>query len=326
MRRNDNTPLMRSVTGTPGIAFAVLAWLLMTIASAASAPSFTPTGGILLLPPAEWGLSHTLSCILGALLTLLCAQSLWLLNKTHSILPGPSGIYIATFLVLTAAMPAAGSSLSGSMLTLAILLPCVHILFSLHGRRKTPYGCFLIFSTLGWGSMLQGACLWLMPVFLAGMACLQVFRVREVAAALLGVLTPFWIMFGLGLASPASLQWPEPLFISQIPGSPTTIIALLIPAGTAALLLVILMLYNALNTLSEGVRMRALHTFINLLGLACIVLIVFDCRHLPAYLSTLIFCIAFVLARTFTLTRSPRAWILPVSIYALFIIIYISLS
>ncbi len=313
--------MMRITAGAPGLLLAAIVWLILSITSmAGDAPAIAESRGVILPAPSQWGMPYTLSCILNLAATALCASGLWIINKAFNILPGL--LFSTLFLCLCGTFPQLNAGLSPSLLTALIVLLCTYMLFKLYGRRNATTACLSLFSILSWGSMMQSACLLLMPIFLLGTVFLQVCRPREFIASLLGIITPYWIVLGFGIVSPEQLHFELPLNITHIAGDPQMLIGLLVTAGVAALALIMLMLYNALHMLSAGVKMRAYHSFVNLLGFACIWFMLFDTANFLTYLATMLLSLSFVATRTFTISRSPRAWVLPASLCAIFIILY----
>ena len=323
MRRNDNTVMMRACTGAPGMLLAGALWAVMSVTGIPDGtPAIAESGGTLLPAPGSWGLHPALSCLLGMSLAAGCAIALWLLNKTFNFLSGPGAIFSAIFLIACGATPDMSNSLSPGLIVATVALWGTYMLFGLYGRRHATSQCLLLFSLLSWGSMAQQACLMLAPVFLAGLVLLRVGRPREFLASLAGLVTPYWIVLGLGIASPGELHLNAPRMIAYMEGDPSRLVWTLASAGVTAFVFVMLVLYNSLHTLSAGVKMRACLSFVNLLGGGCIAWMLFDCCDFTAYCATLYMCTGLVVTRTFELSRSPRAWVLPACIAATYVILY----
>ena len=170
--------------------------------------------------------------------------------------------------------------------------------------------------------MVQSACLMLVPVFIVGLILLQAGRLRQIAAAVLGLAAPYWILLGSGLASTEQLQFAIPVNITGMSGSPQLLISLCMSAGISAFSAIMLMLYNALHTLSAGVKVRACYSFINLLGCACILLMLADAANFIAYAGVLLMSLSLVVTRTVILSRSPRSWILPACLIVISLILF----
>lgn len=315
--------MMRACTGAPALLVAAAAWLVMEMLSARTgAPDILPAAGTLLVAPQEWGLPGWLSTAAAALLTAGCAIALWVLNKRYCILPGPGAIYSAILFIGCGAYTCTGAGLRSGIIVAATVIACIFILFSLYGRRNATQGCMLLFSLLSWGSMAQSACLMLMPVFLLGTMIIGVCRGRELLASLLGIVAPYWIVIGTGIATPGQLQLSMPEYITSISCEATELIWIFTTCALTGLLLLMLMLYNALHMHSSGVMMRSFHSFINMLGCACICLMLVDSGRLMAYIPTTLICLGLTATHSFELSRSPRAWILPLSIAIMYIILY----
>lgn len=299
----------------------MLLWLLLSALNADESLVLPEPGGTLLLPPSQWGMSPLLSVSLGILLTALTGAGLWLLNKTYNILPGPGAIYTALFLIAVGAMPFTGPGLTPSTIVALVTVCCTYRLFGIYGMRNGTMQCMLLFSILSFASMVQSACLLLIPVFLLGTAFLNACHLREFVASILGVIAPYWIVLGLGLAHWDQLAWRLPSNITRLSGDPHALMWLFIAAGAAGLIALMLMLYNGTHMLSCGVRHRAYYSFINLLAFSMVWFVLFDSAQATAYLGTLYLAMGLVATQSFLLSRSPRAWILPVAIAAIFLLI-----
>lgn len=321
MRRNVYSPALRICSGAPGLFISFLIWLVLSIMSASGSDhGFSCGGGTLVLPSTQWGLPYGALCAFGMFGMALSAASLWLLNKRYNMLPG--ALYSSLLLIMCGTTPAVTRGFSPAVIMALITLGCTLTLFGLYGKRNATADCFLLFTCLGWGSMIQTSCLWLAGVFLIGLAVVQVFRLREVVASLLGLGAPYWIMLGLGLVTPDQLHIEAPHMVTALSGNPADLIWTLVTAGVTALGLLIMMLYNAITTPPAGVQVRAYNSFINLLGFAAVIFMIFDAERLPAYLMIAFMSLSFMTARCTSQSRSPRAWILPVCVAATYLLIY----
>lgn len=317
--------MMRAVQGLPALCMALIAWLVMSVVAIGTPYDLPGCSGTLIDAPQCWQLSTASSYLLNLLLTGSCALALWVINKNYNVLPGPAGVYVALFITACGANPLLDRQLNGGMLAAAITLAGIAILFSLHGRRHAPMSCLMLFSLIGWGSMLQSCCVLLAPVFLLGVLLLRSLRLRELLASIIGLILPYWIICGLGIASLSDINMPELLLVSHIEGEPAAVLHSLLSAAIPAFIMLLLIAYNAMNSASEGVKMIAYHSFINLLGLCCILFICIDVSRIAAYSAILYICLAFITARSFRMARSPRAWVLPVVIWAIFILLFFAL-
>lgn len=320
MRINVYSPALRICSGAPGLILAAVVWLVCGIIGMHADQAYPDSGSTLLPPASQWGLYFGVLCALGMTGMALTAATLWLLNKRFNLLPGV--LYSSLLLVMCGTTPAIVRGLSGAVITGLVILGCTLMLFGLYGRRNATSGCLLLFTTISWGSMVQTPCLWFAIIFIIGLNMMQVMRLRELSASILGLLAPYWIVFGFGWADPARLSPLHSHTIFNLQADPATIVGTLAVAGFTALTLIIIMLYNAINTPSAGVRIRSCHSFVNLLGFASLLLMILDAGRLPVYLMTAFISLSLMTTRCTYQSRSPRAWILPVSIAAIYILIF----
>lgn len=282
------------------------------------------SGGVCMPSPNQWTISPTLSFATSLGLTTLCVLLTIGLNMRFSLIPGTGVLYATMFLIAQGAVPWINPRLSSAIILLCVSLICTHILFSLYGQRNASKGIFVIFSTLAWGSMIQYAFILLMPIFLLGALFLSVLRIREAGAALLGILSPFWISIGLGIIAPGDINLPTLTNLFYSFTSPGSLFFLLVTLGFASILMLLLTASNALAPSSSGQQHRSYNAFLNLLGISMIWYMLFDASNMLTYASVLMFGLSFQTARYAAIPRHRFAY-LPVIIaipafIALFII------
>lgn len=278
-------------------------------------PSFgVGQGGLLLRPMGEWAIPlWLLQMALGGG---VCAL-LWLLNKRWSLLPGSGNQYLSLTLIL---LPMVGLDPPAGFFTALTAIGCTSLLFGLYTSRNRPFGALMLFSAIGWGSMVQTALLAYIPLFLLGLGLVKCFSLRTFLAALIGLAIPYWIVLGSGFASPDMVQasLPSPIWMGEIHSSSVLPLISLTLAGLGWLLLV---LYNALTATSQGVQTRSRYTFLNLLGAYTLLLIFFDFGRAACYAPLLLTIFSLQVSRTTLLSRSPRRWLLPASTVLIFVIL-----
>lgn len=291
----------------------VLACLLYLALSLAGAlfmpwPLFEGTAGLCFPSPGGWGLTPLFSWCAGVMLTAACALALGALVARFNMAAASSSLlYITVFLTAQAANPWVAARLGSSVIVCLVTLVCTHILFAQYDRKNAAQGMFIIFSLLGWGATIQYAFVLLMPIFLLGAVFLGVLRLRETAAALLGAVAPFWIVFGSGLAPLSALHWPDLTNLMTLLGTPQHLFMLLLTEGVTALFFLFLWMGNALRQEAQVVQMRACNSFINLLGASMVWFMLFDTSNVLAYSSVLCVCLGVHAARHYRLTRSRPA-------------------
>lgn len=282
------------------------------------------SSGVCMPSPNQWTLSPSLSFAAALGLISLCVMLSIGLNARFSLIPGTGVLYATMFLIAQGAIPWTNARLSSALILLSVSLICTHILFSLYGQRNAAKGIFVIFSTLSWGAMIQYAFVLLIPIFLLGALFLSVLRIKEIGAAILGIIAPFWITIGLGIISPQEINFPTLTNLFYSFTSPGSLFFLLITLCFASILILLLTASNTLAPSSTGQQHRSYYAFINLLGTAMVWYMLFDASNMLAYSSILMSCLGFQTARYAAIPRHRFAY-LPViiaipSLISLFII------
>lgn len=244
------------------------------------------------------------------------------LTKHYNFVPADNLLFATSLLLMFAASPWVNCRLNDGVVMLWAVLICLHVLFSLYGRRNYSEGIFLIFSLLSWGSMVQYAFFLLMPVFLIGAVFLRAVRIREIVAMILGVAAPYWIVLATGLVKLSELQAPSFTFISLVAGSPIEVFRLMLTVGITTMLFLFALVVNLTHHGSAGVMVRARWSFLQLLGFASVVFILVDFGDMVAYLPVLFLCTGYGFAQwSIKMKASQKQYL----VLALFVV-YISLS
>ncbi len=146
------------------------------------------------------------------------------------------------------------------------------------------------------------------PAMLICCAQMRVLGGRTLVAATLGVLAPWWILFGLGIAEPSDLHLPDfaRLFEAVDIGEQIWLFA---TAGLSASLLVLCLLLNAFKAIAYNARSRAVNGAIIVVALFTILGAAADFSNTAAYIPLLNLCAAIQTAHYFATHRADRSWI-----------------
>ncbi len=232
---------------------------------------------------------------LMALIMLLMAH----LNKAYNLLRKMSMLHCSLFIIMEAATPPLLLTLSsGAVLCFTVLL-CLAILFFAH-QHEIPdtRRIFLVFFMLSAGSSVQYAYLVYIPVFILACIQLKLFSIRALSAIILGIVSPWIIMMGFGIATPSDLQMP--VFLLEMPqwGHPRTLLFLATVAFTIVLSILAL-LQNLIKIISYNAQSRAMQSVITTITIVTAAAIVIDFRNIYAYLTILNCITAFQLTHMF---------------------------
>ena len=262
--------------------------------------------GICFPVPSEWPLPRLEGIAINWILYVATALSLLFVNRRFNFVQGTAHVLPMAFLMLCSSSPWLMGGISAATLIAIVNVVSLLLLFDATGSRNAAAPMFLVASFLSFGAMVQYAFLLLIPLYLVVCATLKILRWRSLAAFVMGIIAPFWIMIGLGIVSPWQLRWPELTnFFTVLDG---TFDALLLPLAPAlmALLFIILAADNNVRLHAANSRNRTFNRAIIALGIGSILLMFADYSNLPAYISTLALAAAVQTGITFAAQTLKR--------------------
>lgn len=326
MSNSDTYFVNRAVVGKIGFCLTtILAIVLAALAWDSEGGSMLHGDMGLCAPsPNMWHLPTPLSWGLNLALSLFTAAGLIIVNKRFNFIHYQGIIFASVFMLLWGCNPWASSRLGSPVILAVVNTVCIYLLFNQHGRRNAAQGTFVIFSTLSWLSMIQYAAVMMMPVYVIGLVLMNTFRFREVIAMLLGIVTPWWIMMGLGIVNLSDIHLNPMTNLFSGFTAPDNLFWLFAEIGVTGLTILLLTLYNSFNSPASGHRMRAYSSFINVLGLVLICFVVFDSSNMLAYTCTLNLVLGFQIARFYTLGKMASGYMFYISLAALYTAMFIA--
>ena len=161
-----------------------------------------------------------------------------------------------------------------------------------------------------------------MLVFLMGCAQMQVFNGRTLVAALIGVVTPWWIMLGFGIITPADIHLPSFAGVFTLIDFSDTFM-LLSTVGLTALLIVLSLVLNVFRTIAYNARARAVNGVFTVLSLVTLLACCVDYHNLISYIPLLNFCAALQVSHYFATHRAEKSCFAILPVMVAYIAIYI---
>lgn len=278
--------------------------------------------GFALLSANEWIPSPFADMFASIAANALVMVLLTLILKSSNILRSTTRLPLAMFAVMQLATPSlAVQFYTGTLLCLTVT-SCVALTFTCYRAPWRTRRVFLIFFALSLGTATQYSFAIYMPVFLAGCAQMRIFNRRTLLAALLGVITPWWILAGFGIVDLTALEMPRFESIFSIIDYSGTVL-LLSAAGLTALLSLTAFAAASVKAIAYNARTRAFNGLFAVLTLVSVVAMVADYRNFIVYLPTLNLCAAYQTAHYFTVYRGERSWIGIASVCTLYIFIFV---
>ena len=270
------------------------------------------------ITPAEWlGTFPELSCVANISVIMATALVMIGINRTFTLLRTLSVFFAAYFIFITCATPGVAGVLGPSSLLAGIVIWCMGILFTLYHQRRSDRRIFLIFCLLSAGTMVDWRFLFYVPVFFVGMVQMRILRFKKIIAAIIGLITPPWIVFGLDLIPITHFRLPHifftpPTLLLETPGSWPFLCTVLFTMVTGF----VFGSTSLLRILGFNARARAYNGFLAMLGIYTGVLAIINFTALPTYVTLLNACVAMQVGHFFRATASRRGYILILTLIA----------
>ncbi|WP_301393750.1 hypothetical protein, partial [uncultured Duncaniella sp.] len=274
--------------GVGAIIAVVSAWMTWR-----ALPSLTPSGWLGFMPELSWGVNFA---VLSA-----TAWAMIAINRQFNILRTLSVFFAAYFLFITCSTPFMSCFAGTSSVLAACMIFCMWILFTLYNEPHSNRRIFLIFAILSVGTLYDWKFLFFIPLFVIGLAQMRILRTKKIIAALIGIFTPPWIVFGLDLMPIPQLPhifFTPPTILLQSPEALPFLCTVLLTMAIGFLLGSI----NLLRILGFNARARAYNGFLALLGIYTGILAIINFTALPDYMTLLNACVAFQVGHFFRAT------------------------
>lgn len=268
-----------------------------------------------------WFDNHNLEMWVNVLATVLIGVGMITLNRVYNMLRTTSMLDAALFMVMSLASPGLIVQVfTGTPLCLVVLL-CLYMLYGCYSNPGSMRVIYLIFVILSGMTMTQYCYAVYIPVFILGCAQMRIMTWRTLAAAVMGIITPWWVVLGSGLVPLDGVHAPdfESLFVGI--GRNDTLHMVFVVVFTAAVLVVGWCL-NFTRMIAYNAHMRSMTGVISVISLFTLIAIVADFNNVCAYAPLLNVCASLQIGRMFA-GRNDRLAYLPVlTLFAVYFAIY----
>lgn len=244
------------------------------------------------------------------------------LERLYNVLRSVTALPLALIGVFQLATPELCVQFYTGTLLAVLMVGCLMVLFSCYRTPGLTRRIFFIFLILSAGCATQYCYAFYLPVFLLGCGQMRVFNGRTLVAALLGLITPWWIMGATGLLTAETLHMPEFVSVFAMLNSQSAA-HLLITVGITALLLVGCYVMNVFKTIAYNARTRAFSGALATLSLVTLLGTLLDYHNLISYLPLLNFCAAYEVAGYFASHRGERTGGAVICIVITYIILFL---
>lgn len=276
----------------------------------------------LIFPSANlWIQNHTVAFWVNIIGTYALAALMITLNRGFNLLRAMTLLDSSLFLLMSLSTPwLLVQFYTGTPLCLTLLL-CLFLLYSTYSEPHRRKRIFLIFFILSAMTMTQYCYAVFIPVFIIGTVQMRVFSPKTVMAIILGLITPWWIVLGSGIAGVEDIHGPrihEMLDEFDIVENFELVVAVVF----SGLLLVVGWFLNFPKMIAYNAHMRAYNGTLSVLALFTLLAVCIDFTNLAAYAPLLFMCAAFYIGRMFAANESARSYIAIMGIFATYILLF----
>lgn len=263
------------------------------------------------------------SAIVNVCFTAVIALMMLYINRWFNVLRSLTSLVATMFLVMQAAIPSVLGQFYGGTAVALLTMVCTMILFSSYDNRQGQSNIFLIFFLFTAAAFTQVGYLFYLPAMLIGTVQMRVFSLRTFLAALLGVITPIWILFGIGIVTVDNLQWPGLAFRLWHLFDNAELIPTFATIGFTIALGVGFTVANLMKILSYNARIRAFNGFFTMLLVYTAMLVLLNFGNFMFYLPLLNCLVAYQIGHYFTYRRTNHSFIAIFFIMACYIALYV---
>lgn len=298
----------RQAMGTEGLLLALTASALMVVAAhfIGMPPRLDGEMGICLPSPNLWGMGDMWGWIVNTAILIATVLTLHIVNRHYNFVQGSDTVMTGMFAIMATSNLWISGTLSSSGLFALANVVCLAMLFGCYDKRNSTQELCIIATILSSGSMIQYAFIFMLPVYLIAAATLKCLRFKSFIAYLLGIAAPYWIVVGLGIVSLDDFAMPSMTNLFNGFTSRHTLLVGGINIGFTLLLSLVLALGNMVRLFAGNTQRRLYNHVINMLGLVCLLCMIFDADNMVVYMCTFYMIAAIQLGNLFALRSIHR--------------------
>ena len=246
-----------------------------------------------------------LSAVINVLCLLATGGIMLALNKVFAFVRSVTHLCVSAFFLLQLANPSGLVAFNIGTLLAAVTAVATMPLFASFQDRHSQRSIFLIFAMVAMGTMFDYSYLMLIPAFLLGFINMGVFNLKGVLAMLFGLFTPFWIVLGLGIASPSHFAAPHIQGIWHATGH-TLSSPLFALSVVTAVLGIVLAVLNLMTIMNYRMQTRVYNAFFVFVLIMVVIALCIDYSHVASFLPLLGLMTAVQVAHAHTLRTASQ--------------------
>lgn len=276
--------------------------------------------GVLFASTTQWISVDSISKWVNIGMIMVIALLMMALNRRYNLLRATTLLDTSLFLLMYMSMPWLLCRFNAGTLLCLSLLICLLLLYSTYQTPVKRERIFLIFFILSALTMTQYCYAVYIPVFIIGTMQMRIFSFKTLAAIIMGIISPWFVVLGCDIVPFEAKHGPEPikaLATFNLAENLDLVISVLV----SAVVLIAGWCLNFPRMIAYNAHIRAYNGTMSVLALVTVIALCVDITNIAAYAPVLYFCAAFFMGRMFAASVTPRSYIPITSI----ILIYIAL-
>lgn len=273
-------------------------------------PLATPSGGAFCPEPLFRIYPASLAGAVTLAMAIAVMAAMAVINRTFIILHTTSVLYAGIFAITAAsAFIVSATDMAGMTLALTVLAT-IYIMYGSYQCPRHTRRLFMVFFLLSAGAIADWTFAAYIPVMFVGCAQMRCLTMRSAIAAIIGIITPVWILLGFGVADPDSFTVPRLQSAVRFFNRPEAWPVL----GWTALLVttgIITNVSNLIRVYSQNARTRAFNGILSTVTLATELLCMIDFGRIASLMPLLCCCVALQVAQYFHFKEERRGYIAP---------------
>ena len=257
--------------------------------------------GICTYSPNQWHLPHFAGWLINAILIFLAVALMASANKKFNFIPEAEPVMSMALAILLTCNCFTTGTLSASTILLFFNALAFYIIISTYEEYNASREFFIVGTLPAIGAMFQCSFIAMIPAYIGTGLMMKSFRIRELIAFILGLVTPYWIAIGLGMVAPGAFHWPETLTVFSATHVGKGVTMTLITSCIMGSLGLIFAIYNSVRLFTRNSRLRCMHISFNFMGMMALIGLLFNFNNFPAYFGTLALWFAIEVATLFDL-------------------------
>lgn len=274
------------------------------------------------LPSANcWVADADVSMWLGIAANIAVIGLMVLVNRRYNLLRNLSMLFAALYAIMQAAIPdLTGQFYTGPLLA-AVVMTCISLMFGCYARPWKRRRVFMVFFLLSAGAATQYSFAVYIPVMALACWQMRIISPRTVIAAVLGLVTPWWMLLGLGIVPPSDVHLPEiASLLSTIDFNDGMQLATAVLLGAVVFIAAVVL--DFFRTMAYNARSRSYNGVIIITGFFTILAMAIDYNNVASYVPVLNMCASLQAAQFFIIHRSDRSWIGIACVLAIYTALY----